>query len=176
VVATEVRKLAERSQLAAGEINRLSAVSVEIAEKAGEMLTRIVPDIQRTAELVSEINAASNEQNGGAEQINQAVQQLDMVIQQNAAVTEEMASTSEELSGQASQLQETVGFFKIGDRLGAKARHQQKALAGQAPATPGKGARKAHAQAGKTFARESGVALNLGDTEYDGMDGEFERF
>ncbi len=75
VVATEVRKLAERSQVAAGEINQLSATSVDVAEKAGEMLTRIVPDIQRTAELVSEINAASNEQNSGAEQINKAIQQ-----------------------------------------------------------------------------------------------------
>ncbi len=95
VVASEVRKLAERSQVAAGEINRLSATSVQIAEKAGEMLTRIVPDIQKTAELVSEINAASAEQNTGAEQINKAIQQLDQVIQQNASVAEEMASTTE---------------------------------------------------------------------------------
>jgi methyl-accepting chemotaxis protein len=116
VVAAEVRKLAERSQIAAGEINNLSASSVEVAEKAGEMLARIVPDIQRTAELVSEINAASNEQNSGAEQINKAVQQLDQVIQQNSAATEEMSSTCEELSSQAEQLYETIGFFKIGDK------------------------------------------------------------
>ena len=115
VVATEVRKLAERSQLAAGEINRLSATSVEVAERAGDLLERIVPDIQKTAELVSEINAASNEQNAGAEQINKAIQQLDQVIQQNAAATEEMASTSEELSNQAQQLQETIAFFKASE-------------------------------------------------------------
>ena len=115
VVASEVRKLAERSQLAAGEINKLSATSVEVAEKAGEMLTRIVPDIQKTAELVSEINAASNEQNTGAEQINKAIQQLDQVIQQNASATEEMSSTTEELSSQAEQLQETIAFFRTGD-------------------------------------------------------------
>jgi methyl-accepting chemotaxis protein len=112
VVATEVRKLAERSQLAAGEINRLSAGSVQIAERAGEMLDRIVPDIQRTAELVQEINAASIEQNGGVDQINRAVQQLDKVIQQNASATEQMASTSEEISAQAEILHETVGFFR----------------------------------------------------------------
>ncbi len=88
--------------MAAGEINRLSATSVQIAEKAGEMLTRIVPDIQKTAELVSEINAASAEQNTGAEQINKAIQQLDQVIQQNASVAEEMASTTEELSARQS--------------------------------------------------------------------------
>ena len=126
VVATEVRKLAERSQLAAGEINKLSASSVEVAEKAGEMLTRIVPDIQRTAELVSEINAASNEQNAGAEQINKAIQQLDKVIQQNASATEEMASTSEELSSQAEQLQETISFFRIGGKERNKTKGEQK--------------------------------------------------
>ena len=113
VVASEVRKLAERSQTAAGEISKLSGSSVEVAESAGQMLARIVPDIQKTAELVQEITAASNEQNTGAEQINQAIQQLDQVIQQNASVSEEMASTSEELASQAEQLQATIGFFRV---------------------------------------------------------------
>jgi len=115
VVASEVRKLAERSQTAAAEISKLSSSSVEVAERAGEMLARIVPDIQKTAELVQEISAASNEQNSGAEQINKAIQQLDQVIQQNASATEEMASTAEELSSQAEQLQDTISFFKTGD-------------------------------------------------------------
>ena len=115
VVASEVRKLAERSQKAAGEISKLSGSSVEVAEAAGRMLTKIVPDIQKTAELVQEISAASNEQNTGAEQINKAIQQLDQVIQQNATASEEMASTSEELASQAEQLQSTIEFFKIDD-------------------------------------------------------------
>jgi methyl-accepting chemotaxis protein len=115
VVAAEVRKLAERSQTAAAEISGLSSSSVDVAEKAGEMLKMIVPDIQKTAELVQEINAASNEQNAGADQINNAIQQLDHVIQQNAGASEEMASTAEELSSQAVQLQDTISFFKIGD-------------------------------------------------------------
>ncbi len=115
VVAAEVRKLAERSQAAAAEISDLSSSSVEVAEKAGEMLTKLVPDIQKTAELVQEINAASNEQNTGADQINKAIQQLDSVIQQNAGASEEMSSTSEELSSQAEQLQDTIAFFRIKD-------------------------------------------------------------
>ena len=118
VVASEVRKLAERSQTAAGEINKLSASSVQIAERAGEMLARIVPDIQKTADLVQEISAASNEQSSGAGQINKAIQQLDQVVQQNASAAEEMASTSEELLSQAEQLQKTIGFFKINRSVG----------------------------------------------------------
>jgi len=113
VVAAEVRKLAERSQSAAGEINSLSVSSVEVAELAGKMLDNIVPNIQKTSELVQEIAAASREQDAGAEQINNSIQQLDKVIQQNAASTEEMASTSEELNSQSDQLREMMGFFKV---------------------------------------------------------------
>ncbi|MBF0537447.1 MAG: HAMP domain-containing protein [Nitrospirae bacterium] len=113
VVASEVRKLAERSQKAAGEISQLSSSSVSIAEYAGEILEKLVPDIQKTAELVREISAASAEQNTGADQINRALQQFDQVIQQNASTSEETASTSEELSSQACQLQSAVSFFRI---------------------------------------------------------------
>ena len=113
VVAAEVRKLAERSQSAAGEISELSSTSVEVAEKAGEMLIKLVPDIQKTSELVQEISASSTEQSSGAEQISKAIQQLDQVIQQNASATEEMAATSEELSSQAQQLQDSISFFNV---------------------------------------------------------------
>jgi methyl-accepting chemotaxis protein len=113
VVAAEVRKLAERSGGAAAEISELSRSSVDVAEKAGEMLKSLVPNIERTASLVQEIAAASNEQNAGAEQINQAISQLDSVIQQNASASEEMASTSQELSAQGQQLQVTMSFFQI---------------------------------------------------------------
>ncbi|TAL35051.1 MAG: hypothetical protein EPN93_11280 [Spirochaetes bacterium] len=114
VVATEVRKLAERSQDAAGEITRISSESVKIAEHAGEMLKKLVPDIQKTAELVQDINAASREQLSGADQINRAIQQLDQVIQQNAGAAEEMAASAESLYAQSKQLQETISFFKLG--------------------------------------------------------------
>ena len=108
-----MRRLAERSAEAAGEISKLSINSVEVAEKAGKLLSQIVPDIQKTAQLVQEITAASNEQNTGAEQINSAIQQLNSVVQQNASAAEELSSTSEELSSQAVQLQDTIAFFKI---------------------------------------------------------------
>lgn len=113
VVAAEVRKLAERSGKAAGEISELSSSTVGVSEKAGEMLKKLVPDIQRTAELVQEIAASNAEQNSGAEQINKAIQQLDQVIQQNSSASEEMASTSVELSSQAQQLQQSMDFFRV---------------------------------------------------------------
>ncbi len=113
VVASAVRKLAERSQVAAGEISKLTVSSVQVAEKAGEMLGKLVPDIQKTAELVQEINSASNEQNVGAEHINKAIQQLDLVTQQNSSASEQMAATAEELAGQADFLQESISFFML---------------------------------------------------------------
>jgi methyl-accepting chemotaxis protein len=115
VVAAEVRKLAERSQMAAAEIGELSGNSVGVAEQAGAMLARLVPDIQKTAELVQEISAASKEQAGGADQINGAIQQLNTVVQQNAGAAEEMSSTAEELAGQAEQLMGAIRFFKVDD-------------------------------------------------------------
>jgi len=143
VVATEVRKLAERSQLAAGEISKLSSSSVEVAEKAGELLTKIVPDIQRTAELVQEISAASNEQNTGSEQINKAIQQLDQVIQRNASATEEMASTSEELSSQAELLMDAIAFFRIDGTGKSTPRGSHNTVAPALAATPKKAVKPA---------------------------------
>ena len=113
VVAAEVRKLAERSQVAAAEISDLSVSSVDVAENAGNLLNVIVPNIEKTAELVQEIAAASKEQDAGAEQISRAIQQLDQVIQQNASASEEMASTAEELSSQSEQLQSMIAYFKM---------------------------------------------------------------
>jgi methyl-accepting chemotaxis protein len=115
VVAAEVRKLAERSGHAAAEIGTLAGSSVKVADQAGQMLKQLVPVIQNTAELVQEITAASREQSIGAEQINKAIQQLDHVIQQNAAASEEMAATADALSSQSEHLQNTIGFFSLGE-------------------------------------------------------------
>jgi methyl-accepting chemotaxis protein len=113
VVAAEVRKLAERSKIAADEINQLSGNGVHVAEDAGKKLEQIVPEIERTAKLVQEITASSLEQNAGADQINNAIQQLNHVTQQNAATSEELATSSEQLASHAVQLRELVSFFKI---------------------------------------------------------------
>ncbi len=174
VVASEVRKLAERSQSAAGEISGLSTRSVAIAEQAGEMLTKMVPDIQKTSELVQEITASSKEQDTGAEQINKAIQQLDQVIQQNASASEEMASTSEELSSQAEQLSDAISFFKIDG--GGHSRSARQPVAKQ-----GKKVMIAHASAkGKPVTSKrntsGGVNLELGNAGPDHLDDEFEKF
>ncbi|MBA4357572.1 MAG: chemotaxis protein, partial [Desulfovibrio sp.] len=175
VVAAEVRKLAERSGNAAGEISELSSSTVAISEKAGEMLTKLVPDIQRTAELVQEIAAATGEQNSGADQINKAIQQLDQVIQQNASASEEMASTSEELSSQAQQLQQTMGFFRVDDGAHKTLRPKKpKALpAGSSHAAYQ--APKAHGPAPHGSAQKKGGGIDL-DLSADVDDGEFEKF
>lgn len=113
VVAAEVRKLAERSQVAAQEIGEVAKDSVKLAERAGTVLDDIVPGINKTSELVQEITAASEEQSTGATQINSAMVQLNQVTQQNAASSEELAATAEEMSGQAEQLQQLISFFKV---------------------------------------------------------------
>ncbi len=113
VVASEVRQLAQESKTAAGEISQLSKTSMEVAERAGSLLESIVPDIDKTAELVQEISVASQEQDIGAGQINMAIQQLDQVVQQGAVVSEEVASTSQDLLGQAANAKNSVSFFSL---------------------------------------------------------------
>ena len=113
VVAAEVRKLAERSQVAAGEISELSASSVSVAEQAGNLFHQIVPEIQETTGLIQEIAAASREQDTGSDQINNAIQQLDKIIQESASSAEEMAATAEELSSQSTQLSAMINYFKL---------------------------------------------------------------
>ncbi len=190
VVASEVRKLAERSAAAAAEISKVSSSSVEVAEKAGGLLSNIIPDIQKTAELVREISAASNEQNSGADQINRALQQLDTVIQQNASASEEMSSTAEELAGQADQLKSIISFFKIDGAGGENAAKVMKTAALNTPheskgisVTEGKH-RGSHLTKERPMttpavaAGQVGYAIRMGGSEIqsDSYDSEFESY
>ncbi|GMG83746.1 hypothetical protein LNKW23_29590 [Paralimibaculum aggregatum] len=135
VVASEVRKLAERSQQAASEISTLSAETVDVSGEAGRMLETLVPNIQRTADLVQEISAATREQNTGAEQINIAIRDLDRIIQQNAAAAQEAAATSEALAQQATRLNGVIGYFELETTATADAAAQPRAE-GPEPAEP----------------------------------------
>ena len=172
VVASEVRKLAERSQQAAAQISELSTNSVQIAEKAGAMLATMVPDIQKTAELVQEISASSREQDTGAEQINKAMQQLDQVIQQNASAAEEMSSTAEELSSQAEQLQSSIAFFNVG---GSSRRVQQVRRPTTNPVRSiSRGALPVSLC--KNTTRSGGIAMDLNDGSAELHDEAFEKY
>ncbi len=152
VVAAEVRKLAERSQVAAQEIGTVATGSVDLAERAGSLLAEIVPSIKKTSDLVQEISAASQEQSSGVGQINSAVTQLSQTTQQTASSSEELAATAEEMSGQAEQLQQTMSFFR-NSRTGTVV-----PPAARSPVR--KGARLGKV-AGSTRAALSGVAGNL---------------
>ncbi|MGX5721236.1 methyl-accepting chemotaxis protein [Shinella zoogloeoides] len=176
VVASEVRKLAERSQAAAAEISTLSGQTVSVATEAGDMLNRLVPDIRKTAELVSEISAACREQDIGASQINEAIQQLDKVTQQNAGASEEMSGTSEELAAQAEELQTSIAFFRVDRAAGVPASAQRRPApaaarpAAKSAATP---ARKSDNSVNAQQARARGFALDMSMGGPDADDADF---
>ncbi|MGM9512850.1 methyl-accepting chemotaxis protein [Roseateles sp. DB2] len=137
VVAAEVRKLAERSQVAAQEIGEVASNSVDLAERAGQLLDEIVPSIKKTSDLVQEITAASEEQSSGVSQINAAIGQLSQTTQQNAASSEELAATAEEMSSQAEELQSIIAFFRTrhdGGMAAAPQRHRTAAAVARRPA------------------------------------------
>ncbi|MFW5706978.1 MAG: methyl-accepting chemotaxis protein [Bacteroidota bacterium] len=113
VVAAEVRKLAETSKAAADQINELAMKTVNVTENTGKMMNDLMPELEKTTQLISEVTAASLEQNSGAEQVNTAILQLNQITQQNAASSEEMAASSEQLARQAEYLQQVVAYFRL---------------------------------------------------------------
>jgi methyl-accepting chemotaxis protein len=181
VVASEVRKLAERSQTAAAEIGAVSSDTVKAAQSAGDMLTSLVPNIRKTAELVSEISAACREQDVGASQINEAIQQLDKVTQQNASASEQMSATSEELAAQAEELQASIAYFRLSNATQSAAR--KPAASASVVRLPARAAKPAAAKpaarkvatrgaVGAQQARAQGFALDLsqGGPDHDDRD------
>ena len=161
VVAGEIRKLAERSQAAATEIDDVSKSSVTIAQQSGKLLDAVVPEIQKNANLVREITAASIEQNSGADQINSAIQQLNQVVQQNASISEEMAASSEELNSQAEILKETIAFFQVDSHTGGSTNRAASTSSNTKP----KQAKTAVSS--KTEVPAEGIDINLGASDDD---------
>lgn len=166
VVASEVRKLAERSQTAAGEISGLSGKTVKAAEEAGRMLDGLVPDIERTAQLVSQISTASQELATGAAQVNTAIRQLDKVTQENTSASEQLSSTAEELSAQAETLRSAIAFFRTGAAGEGRATY--------APAANVKPNLNLKPKAKRAAAKSSGFDFDMGVSE-DDLDAQFAR-
>jgi methyl-accepting chemotaxis protein len=184
VVASEVRKLSDITKGAAEEINELASSSLNISEKAGEMLNTLVPNIQKTAELVQEISAASGEQRVGAEQVNHAIQQLDQITQQNSITAEQMSSTAEEFARQARQLQQTMAFFRVTESAEDRQMEEEEpcetAVAGnlsRAEASPPVMSQQDQSKNGASRLTEEkragGYIFNI---EQDDQDAEFERY
>jgi methyl-accepting chemotaxis protein len=172
VVAAEVRRLAERSQQAAAEIDNVSKTSVEVAQKSGKMLNDVVPDIKKTADLIKEIAAASVEMNGGSEQVNTALQQLNQVVQKNAANAEEVAATSEELNSQSISMKELVSYFNIGEEKNSAAKKAKHISASHNRIPQAKKTNQVVATKVKENGKSNGVHINLGDAHDD----EYQRF
>jgi methyl-accepting chemotaxis protein len=183
-VAAEVRKLAERSQVSAVEIDELTRNSVKATDESSKLLEEIAPEIGKTAKLVQEIAAASIEQNSGADQVNNAIQQLNQVTQQNAAASEEMATSSEELASQAEQLLEMVSYFKLVEdqARSTKKSHNPSSRSNFQPSQNGQKKEKFHSgkNGGSTDSKKDvkeapkeKVIIDMGD---DNLDSNYEKF
>jgi len=180
VVAAEVRKLAERSQEAANEINDLTSSSLKISEKAGNLLEAIVPNIDKTARLVQEITAASKEQNSGAEQVNNALQELNNVVQRNASASEEIAHNADDLSNKGNQLKDAISFFKIDDvaiRKGILATGDaEKISASKKNESYTSGQAKAEQASREETSSQENTGIEIKLDGNDGADDEYEKF
>jgi len=165
VVAAEVGKLAERSKLAAAEVDTLSKSGVDLSLKSKELLKVAVPSLNKTIKLVKEISLASNDQSSGIDQINSGIQTLNQVTQQNAASSEEMATVAEEMSAQAEQLSNSIGFFNIGKKAKKEERKRKKTT---------KYIEHKRTPKTKKLEKQKGIELDL--NSQDDLDSEFETF
>jgi methyl-accepting chemotaxis protein len=170
VVAAEVRKLAERSQTAAAEISSLSASTVRTAASAGEMLQALVPDIERTSSLVTEITVASRELATGSSQISMSIQQLDKVTQSNTSASEELSSAATELASQAEQLADAIAFFKVDDAAPAAGAGAARSIRSAVVAP-----RPMSVKRKFESANDGGFDFDLGGTASDDLDARFKR-
>lgn len=171
VVAAEVRKLAERSQTAAAEISSLSSSTLQTAASAGEMLEGLVPDIERTSALVTEISVASRELAAGSSQINLSIQQLDRVTQENTSASEELSASAVELADMSGELTRVIGFFRVAtDELVQLAGAD---VSGAATAKKAKSAKAAKSSAQAEGVVDGGFDFDLEDE--DALDQKFER-
>jgi methyl-accepting chemotaxis protein len=174
VVAQEVRKLAERAQKAAAEINGLAGSSTAVAQRSGALLAELAPAIRKTSELVQEVATASQEQSTGVEQISKAMAVVDQITQRNASAAEELASTAEEMASQAESLRQTVDFF----RLRTDERSAPRAVAHPvAPATPAAPARPVgRAPSARLLPMVAKARGNGQRTGTEGAEAQFRRF
>ncbi len=167
VVAAEVRKLAEKSNIAASEIESLTKESVKATHESGKRLSEIAPEIEKTSRLIQEITAASIEQNLGAEQVNNALHQLNHITQMNASAAQEMSAGADELANQARQLEEMVTFFRIRNN---EAYRKTKASGSRQPVNYDKkefGKEKISGAVPAQLQKKEGIRINLTDTEYE---------
>ena len=173
VVAAEVRKLAERSQTAAAEISSLSSSTLRTAAGAGEMLAALVPNIERTAQLVSEIATASKELATGSTLINNSMLQLDKVTQENTSASEELSATATELAAQAEQLSSAIGYFKL-EAGRASEMPMQASVAARPAAAPAKSAASVGKPRKVSSVEGGGFDFDLG-SDTDELDARFKR-
>ena len=164
VVAAEVRKLAERSQTAAAEISSLSASTVRTAASAGEMLLGLVPDIEKTSALVTEISVASRELATGSSQITLSIQQLDKVTQENTSAAEQLSASATELASQADALSDAISFFRM----------EEGAAVRSAPAGRARGAAAVARVRPAASQGDGGFSFDLGEGA-DDLDAHFKR-
>ena len=172
VVAAEVRKLAERSQTAAAEISSLSATTVSTAVGAGTMLAELVPNIERTSGLVTEISDASRELSSGSSQIALSIQQLDLVTQTNNAASEELSSSATELASLADELTVAVGFFKVADQPAVELRRETRSSSTSSVVPLKRGKASTKPQSSKPAKSEGGFEFDLGSSG-DDLDARF---